>query len=346
MKAIVLTGAREPLRVQDLADPMPGPGEAVVELRCAALNHRDVWIQKGTYHVTRYPVTPGADGAGIVSAVGSEVDRAWLARQVIVDPGVGWGESERWARDDFATLGTPTNGTFAEKLLIPVSQLFEKPRHLDWIHAAALPLSGLTGFRAVFGRAALQPGERVLITGVGGGVALFALQYAVAAGAKVFVTSSSERKLQRVRELGAAGGANYRDADWPGQLRKQVGAFDVIIDSACGPDFGKLVDLAAPGGRIAFFGTTAGSAAAFDMRIFFRKQLTLLGTKMGSLRDFGAMVEFVKKHRITPIVDRVMPLTEVNAAYAALDRGEQFGKIVLSISSSHYIKETVSCSSN
>lgn len=332
MKAIFLRAAREPLRMEEVPDPVPGPGEAVVGLRCASLNHRDVWIQKGTYHVLKYPIIPGADGAGIVSAVGPNVDRAWLGREVIVNPGVGWGESEQSAREDFATLGTPTNGTFAEKLLIPAIQLSEKPAHLDWVHAAALPLSGLTGFRAVFSRARLQPGERVLITGVGGGVALFALQFAVAAGAKVFTTSSSDQKLGRARELGAAGGANYRDADWPEQLRKQADAFDVIIDSACGPDFDKLVSLAAPGGRIAFFGTTAGSAAAFDMRVFFRKQLTLLGTKMGSMRDFRAMVEFVTEHRIQPIVDRVMPLADVNAAYAALDRGEQFGKLVFSIS--------------
>lgn len=332
MKAIFLRAAREPLRMEEVPDPIPGPGEAVIELRCAALNHRDVWIQKGTYHVLKYPIIPGADGAGIVSAVGTNVDRAWLGCEVIINPGVGWGESELSAREDFATLGTPTNGTFAEKLVIPAIQLFEKPAHLDWVHAAALPLSGLTGFRAVFRRARLQPGERVLITGVGGGVALFALQFAVAAGAKVLATSSSDQKLRRVRELGAAGGANYRDADWSEQLRKQAGVFDVIIDSACGPDFDKLVDLAAPGGRIALFGTTTGSAAAFDMRAFFRKQLTLLGTKMGSMRDFRAMVEFVTRHRIQPIVDRVMPLADVNAAYAALDRGEQFGKVVFSIS--------------
>jgi zinc-binding alcohol dehydrogenase/oxidoreductase len=332
LKAILLRAAGEPLRMEEVPDPTPGPGEAVVELRCAAINHRDVWIQKGTYHVLKYPIIPGADGAGVVTAVGTGVDRAWLGREVIINPGVGWGESELSAREDFATLGTPTDGTFAEKLLIPAIQLFEKPAHLDWVHAAALPLSGLTGFRAVFSRARLQPGERVLITGVGGGVALFALQYAVAAGANVFATSSSGQKLGRVREFGAAGGAIYRDADWPVQLRQQAGAFDVIIDSACGPDFGKLVDLAAPGGRIVFFGTTAGSAAAFDMRTFFRKQLTLLGTKMGSMRDFHAMIEFVKEHRIEPIVDRVMPLADANAAYAALDRGEQFGKLVFSIS--------------
>jgi NADPH:quinone reductase-like Zn-dependent oxidoreductase len=339
----------EALRFEERPDPRPGEGETVVELRCAALNHRDVWIQKGTYHVTRYPVIPGADGAGVVSAVGKGVDSAWLGREVIINPGVGWGASEKCARDDFATLGTPTDGTLAEKLLIPATQLNEKPPHLDWIHAAALPLSGLTAFRAVFPRAGLRKGERVLVTGAGGGVALFALQYAVAAGAKVFATSSSEQKLARVRELGVAGTANYREADWAEKLKRQAGGFDVIIDSASGPDFGKLVELAAPGGRIAFFGTTAGSAAAFDMRTFFRKQLTLLGTKMGSLGDFAAMVEFVNKHRIEPIVDRVMPLAEVNAAYAALDRGEQFGKIVFTISGpdpKRRTEETVSCSSN
>lgn len=339
MKAMVLQGPGEPLAMQLRPDPVPGPGMALVALRCAALNHRDVWHQKGTYHVAQYPVIPGADGAGVVCALGEGVERTWLGREVIVNPGIGWGESESRALETFSTLGAPRDGTLAGKILVPATQLARKPAHLDWVHAAALPLSGLTAYRAVFSRAALRPGERVLITGIGGGVALFALQFAAAAGARVYVTSSAAHKLARARELGAAGGANYADARWPEDLRAQAGEFDVIVDSASGPGFARLVDLAAPGGRIVFFGTTAGGEAAFDMKTFFRKQLTLLGTKMGSLRDFAAMLEFVTRHRIVPVVDRVMPLADANEAFAALDRGAQFGKIVFTIQ-----EEEQSCS--
>jgi zinc-binding alcohol dehydrogenase/oxidoreductase len=204
---------------------------------------------------------------------------------------------------------------------------------LSWAHAAALPLAGITAFRGLMVRAALQPGERVLITGVGGGVALFAVQYALAHGAQVFATSGSDAKLERVRRMGVVGTANYKADDWPDQLRRQAtGGFDVIFDSAMGPAFQHLIELAAPGGRIAFPGTTAGRKIEVDMRDIYRKQLSVLGTKMGSPRDFAAMLDFVARHRIEPIVDRVMAFSEVNDAYAVLHRAEQFGKVVLTVS--------------
>jgi len=183
MKAMLLTGPGAPLACTDLPDEAPAPGEATVALRCAALNHRDVWIQKGNYHVLKFPVVPGADGAGVVSAVGGGVDRAWIGREVIVNPGLDWGDSETRARSDFYPLGCPRNGTFAEAVNVPAIQLAARPAHLDWEHAAALPLSGVTAYRAVASRAGLQPGERVLVTGIGGGVALaVALDFRVMAG--------------------------------------------------------------------------------------------------------------------------------------------------------------------
>ncbi|MEO9230729.1 MAG: zinc-binding dehydrogenase [Devosia sp.] len=314
----------------DLPAEPAGPGEATVQLRCAALNHRDVWIQQGTYHVLRYPVVPGADGSGVVIAVGEGVDESLLGREVIINPGLSWGPSESWARPDFYPLGTPRNGTFAQRITVPSMQLVNKPAHLDWAHAAALPLSGVTAFRAIAARARLQPDERVLITGIGGGVALFAMQFALAIGAQVYATTSSLEKAKRVREMGVAGTANYRDDDWAKRLREQVPeGFDVILDSAVGPGFQQLIELAAPGGRIAFLGFTAGGDIQMDMRPIYRKQLSILGTKMGSPRDFEAMVGLVTQHKIKPIVDRVMPMSRINEAYGIVNRGEQFGKLVL-----------------
>ncbi|WP_205960414.1 quinone oxidoreductase family protein [Ramlibacter henchirensis] len=320
----------EPLACVGRPDEPPAAGEVTVALRCAALNHRDVWIQKGTYHVLKYPVIPGADGAGVVTAVGEGVNAALMGREVIINPGLSWGESEDWARPDFYPLGSPRDGTFAEKINVPAIQLADKPKHLDWVHAAALPLSGVTAFRAVSSRAKTKRGERVLVTGIGGGVALFAMQFALALGAKVYATSGSDEKAKRVRGMGVSGTANYRDPSWPAVLREQVPeGFDVVIDSAVGPGFQHLLELAAPGGRIAFLGFTAGGDIALDVRPIYRKQLSILGTKMGSRRDFDAMVELVESKAIRPIVDRTLPLSRANEAYGIVERGEQFGKVVL-----------------
>jgi zinc-binding alcohol dehydrogenase/oxidoreductase len=320
MKAMLLRAAGEPLACTDLPDTPPAAGEATVTIKCAALNHRDVWIQKGTYHVLKFPVVPGADGG---------VDASWVGREVIINPGLNWGESETWARNDFYPLGSPRDGTFAQSVNVPAVQLAAKPAHLDWEHAAALPLSGVTAFRAISSRAQLQAGERVLITGIGGGVALFAMQFALALGGKVYATSSSDEKAARVREMGVLGTVNYREEGWAKKLRELVPeGFDVIIDSAVGPGFQDLVHLAALGGRIAFLGFTAGGDIQLDVRPIYRKQVSILGTKMGSPKDFAQMVKLVEEQKIVPLVDRVMPLSKANEGYAVVDRGEQFGKVV------------------
>lgn len=333
MLAWILKGPGQALSLEEVAPLVPGPGEVVIDLRAAALNHRDVWLQQGNYFMSKFPVVLGADGSGVVRAIGAGVNQVWQNAEVIVNPGLNWGNREDFARDDFRTLGTPDNGTFASQLLIPAEQLSRKPEHLDFIHAAALPLSGLTGFRALFSRGQLKAGESVLITGAGGGVAQFMMLFAKAAGARVYVTSGSEEKLARTHALGALGGANYSDAGWPEVLRAQEpSGFDLIVDSACGPDFGKLLSLARPGGRVVYFGLTAGPAPAFDMRAFYRNQLSLIGTKMGSLADFAAMVRFVETHGIVPHVENVVPFAAINDAFERLHKGQHFGKIVFNIS--------------
>lgn len=331
MKAAQLVALKQPVVLNEVPAPVAAPGHAVVRLKAAALNHRDVWIQQGLYPGIALPVTPGSDGAGVVESVGDPADAAWIGREVIINPALEWGGDPRAQGPKFRILGMPDPGTFAEQIAIAVANLAPKPAHLGWEEAAALPLAGLTAWRAVFTRAQLKAGERVLVTGTGGGAALFALQFAVAAGAQVWVTSGSPDKILRAKALGALGGVNYRDADWAEQLAKLAGAFDVIVDSAGGDGFPKLIDLSAPGARIVFFGATAGNPKLFEMRKCFFRQINVLGTTMGSPADFAGLTQLVAAKKLTPIVDSAYPLAETEQAFQHMAAGAQFGKIVLKI---------------
>jgi NADPH:quinone reductase-like Zn-dependent oxidoreductase len=332
MKAVQIVALHQPVSVTEVPSPVAAPGQAVVRLHAAALNHRDVFIQQGLYPGIKLPVTPGSDGAGVVTAVGSDADAAWIGREVIINPALEWGSDPRAQGPNFRILGMPDAGTLAEQIVVPAANLAPKPSHLTWEQAAALPLAGLTAWRAVFTRAQLKAGERVLVTGIGGGAALFALQFARASGAEVWVTSSSPEKIARAKSLGALGGVNYRDADWSEQLLKAAGgAFDVIIDSAGGEGFTKLVDCTKPGGRIAFFGATAGNPKLFEMRKCFFRQINVLGTTMGSPVDFAGMTALVNSAKIVPTVDRVFALADAEQALRHMEAAAQFGKIVLKI---------------
>jgi zinc-binding alcohol dehydrogenase/oxidoreductase len=331
MKAVFLTTIKEPLALQQTPDPTAASGQAVVRLKAAALNHRDLWIQQGLYKDIKLPLIPGSDGAGTVLSVGSPADASWIGRDVIINPSLDWGENPRAQGKNFRILGMPDSGTFAEQIVIPVANLAPKPAHLSWEQAAALPLAGLTAWRALFTRAQLKSGERVLVTGVGGGAALFALQFAAAAGAQVWVTSGSLEKIARAKALGALGGVNYRDADWAEALQKQAGQFDVVIDSAGGEGFAKLIDLTAPGGRVVFFGATTGNPKGIDLRKCFFRQINLFGTTMGAPADFASMTALVVEKKITPVVDQVFGLDAADAALRHMEAAAQFGKIALSV---------------
>ena len=331
MQAMILNGINQPLTLQEAPDPQPGEQEVIVKLAAAALNHRDVWIQMGQYAGLRFPIILGSDGAGIVTEVGTGVDKSWLGQAVIINPGTNWGDDPRAQARQYKILGLPDDGTFAQFVKAPAANLLVKPSHLSFEAAATLPLGGLTAFRALFTRTQLQPNERVLITGVGGGVAVLAFQFAVACGAQVYVTSGSDEKIERARQLGALGGANYRQVDWDKQLRTQAGGFDVIVDSAGGDGFNRLLDLAVPGGRITTYGATLGLPKDMDLRRIFWKQLSLIGSTMGTQVDFAAMVKFVEDKKLEPVIDQVFPLVQAEAAMQRMHAAEQFGKIVLAI---------------
>ncbi len=329
MRAVHFPAANE-IAVVDLPDPQPGAGEVVVAIKAAALNHRDLWIKLGKYAGLKWPTLPGSDGAGTIVA-GGENAGFKTGDAVIINPGFNWGDDERAQAKSFSILGLPRDGTLAERIVVPAAQLAPKPAHLTWEEAAALPLAGLTAYRALFVRAHLKAGEKVLINGIGGGVALFALQFAVAAGADVWVTSSKAEKIARAVELGARGGFDYTANNWTETAAAEAGAFDVIVDSAGGPGFGALCDAAAPGARIVIFGATAGDPDHLPMRKVFWKQLSVLGSTMGSPDDWAALLAFVNEHGIKPVVSATFPLAEAAAAFDLMQRGDQCGKIVVTL---------------
>lgn len=330
MKANILHGIKEPIRYEEVEMPIGKTGEILIRLHASALNRRDYWIQQGQYAGLKFPIILGSDGAGeIVSASQNDAFKN-IEKEVILNPGMNWGEKE--SAQSFATfkiLGLPDNGTFAEYASVPAEYVYPKPKHLTYTQAAALPLAGVTAYRALFSRVGLQAGEKVLITGIGGGVALFALQFAVAAGAEVWVTSGSEEKIAKAKTMGAKGGISYHEPKWAKTLVAESGNFDVILDSAGGDGFPFLLDLAAYGGRIATYGGTRGAIPLLSPQKIFWKQLSVFGTTMGSQKDFSAMLNFVNKHAIVPFVDTIFPLSEANAAIQSMENSKQFGKIVL-----------------
>jgi len=331
VKALTLNAIKEPLVFEDRASLQPGPQEVVVQVQAAALNRRDYWITQGQYPGIKPPVVLGSDASGVVSACGEGVSESWIGQDVVIDPGSGWGADPLAQSPDFRLLGAPLDGTFATEVKVAASQLHPKPAHLDWLQAAALPLAGVTAWRALFTQGGLQPGDTVLITGIGGGVATFALQFAVAAGANVWVTSSSEDKLKRATAMGARGGFNYRLENWATDMVHEAGHPTLIIDSAGGPGYASLVNAAAPGGRIVNYGATTGAPPTLDLFKVFWKQLRLQGSTMGSPSDFVAMLKFVGQHQLSPVIDQTFPLSEGNAAISLMQSSPQFGKIVLSV---------------
>lgn len=331
MKANVLEAPDKPIVWKDVPTPSAGPGEVVVKTKAAALNRRDYWISIGRYAGLKYPVILGSDGAGIVSETGEGVDPAWLNKEVVINAAFNWGDNADAQGKDFKILGLPDDGTLAEYVKVNAENIFEKPSYLTWEQAAAFPLAGVTAYRALTIKAKAKKGNTVLISGVGSGTGTFALQWAIALGCRVFVTSGSGEKLERATQMGALAGVNYKAQDWAEELQHLSGGFDIIIDSALGEGFAKFPDLCKPGGRIVFFGGTAGDIPAINGRKIFWKQLQLLGTTMGNAHDFEEMLKFMQIHQIVPIVDEVFPMSAAGEVIKKMETSPQFGKLVLTI---------------
>jgi zinc-binding alcohol dehydrogenase/oxidoreductase len=323
-------GGPEVLVLEQVPDPTPGPGEVVVALKAAALNRRDVFVRRGVAKVP-LPLTPGSDGAGVVHAMGAGVTGVSEGDEVIILPSLSWGDDQRAPGRGFRILGGPDQGTYAEQIVIPAANVFPKPARLSWHEAAALPLAGLTAWRSLFTRARVQPGETVLVIGIGGGVATFALNLAKAAGCRVVVTSSSDDKLARAAGLGADAGVNYVSAgdDWPTAVKEaNGGGVDVVIDSV-GSTWGGSIDACAPGGRVVVFGGTGGAKVELGVRPVTLGQVALLGTTMGSPAEFAQLLTAVNAQSWVPVIDSVRPLGDAAAAHEREEAGLHFGKLVL-----------------
>ena len=332
MKAIVLEeiGGPDNLKIKEVDTPEPGPGEVRVKLQNSALNRRDYWITIGRYPRTNLPCIAGSDGAGTIDAVSEDVDDAVIGNEVVVYPAREWGDSEAVSGPDFRVLGMPDQGTFAGYICCPATDVLSRPAHLSWEQSAAVPLAGLTAWRAVVTQAEVKAGQTVLVTGAGSGVSTFAIQWASALGAEVYVTSGSEEKIDKAKSIGATGGVSYRQEDYHKILKKQAGGFNAIIDSAGGDDINNLLSTLRPAGRFVFFGATLGvPTTGLEIPRLFFNQTRIQGTMMGSNAEFKAMLEFVSENKIEPVVDRVLPMSEAIAAHKLLESFGQMGKVVL-----------------
>ena len=333
MKALMLNeiGGPEKLSIEEMSIPTPADNEVVIRVHSAALNRRDFYITYGMYPRMQTQCVLGADGAGEVFAIGKNVSNFSIGENVIINPGMNWGESDDFCRDDFTILGMPTNGTFAEYVVVPAENAHKKPDYLSWEEAAAIPLAGVTAYRSLVTRGQLREGETVLIPGIGSGVALYLLQMAVSMGAKVIVTSSSDEKIYNALQLGAIAGYNYKDEDWHKKLRKEHGLVNLVVDGVGGENFNRLIDVTAQGGRIVSYGATNGPVPKTVLPKVFFKNMDIRGTTMGSPREFESMLSFYEKHQLKPILDRSFKLDEVVEALKYMGEGSNFGKITLTV---------------
>jgi zinc-binding alcohol dehydrogenase/oxidoreductase len=328
MRSIVFKDPSTGPELKESPIPEVAPGNVLVNIKYAGLNHLDLWTWKGGE--LEQPVISGSDGYGIVTATGEGADSNWIGKEVIINPSMDWGDDPAVYGDSYKILGNPDNGCFAEYVSVPAAYVYQKPAYLSGMEAAGMPMPALTAYRALFTKAGLKQNDKVLITGIGGGAALHLLQMANAIGATVHVTSSSESKIQKAIGLGAEKGYNYKTGSWIEEAKKQ-GGFDVIIDSAGGNGFAALTEVANNGARIVLFGKTAGDINGLKPGIIFNKQLHIMGSVMGTPQEFEAMLNFYEAHQIRPVIDSIYPLEKFAEAAAYMASGKQFGKIIFSV---------------
>jgi len=334
-------GDLDVLHYDDVPDPKPGPGQVLVRVRACALNHLDVWIRRGWPGLRlEMPHWTGADVAGDVAALGEGVANWEEGQRVVVDPGISTpGKEDEFTRrgehslsPGYVILGEHIWGGQAEYVAVPAGNLMPIPDGWDFPQAAAPLLVSLTAWRMLIGRAKLRAGESVLIVGAGGGVNSMAIQIAKLAGATVYALTSTEEKMEKARELGADVVLNYReDPRWSKTLYKMTGrrGVDVVVDNVGRATLGQSIRTVARGGRIVIVGNTSGPQAEIDIRFIFGKQISIIGSTMGTHQDFHDVMALVWAGKLKPVVDRVMGLSEGKAAFEVLEQGEQFGKIVL-----------------
>ncbi len=329
MKAVRIheDGGPDVLRVEDVPDPEPAAGEVLIELRAAALNRLDLWVRKGLPSVPK-PRILGADGAGIVRALGEGVDGFEPGECVVINPGLDHGDGR------ITVIGEHTDGTHCELIAVPATNVYPIPDGLAFEDAAAFPLVFETAYRMLVTKARLQPGEWVLVWGIGSGLATAAVSIAKALGGRVLVTSSSEEKLRRATaELGADAAINHGEGDVRERVKEAVGGagVDMVVEHVGEATWATSLAVVRPAGRVVVCGATTGPNPPAQLHRIWWKQLTIYGSTMGTRQDFEGAYELVASGRARPVVDSVFPLGDVRAAHERLEAGEQFGKVVLRI---------------
>jgi NADPH:quinone reductase-like Zn-dependent oxidoreductase len=306
-------GGTDVLVLEDAPDPEPAPGEVLVRLRASALNHLDVWVRKGLPSAPK-PHILGADGAGVVERLGEGVTGFEPGRRVVLNPGIEAGDGT------IQVIGEHGDGTNAELIAVPESNVYAIPDGLSFEEAAAFPLVFETAYRMLVTRASVQEGEWVLVWGIGGGVATAALAIARALGARTIVTSSSDEKLARARELGADAAINHASGDVKAAVREATDGHgaDVVVEHVGEATWRTSLDVAARDARIAVCGATTGANPPAALHRVWWKQLTILGSTMGTKRDFEAAYELVASGRARPVIDEILPLAEIRAAHERL----------------------------
>jgi zinc-binding alcohol dehydrogenase/oxidoreductase len=325
VKAILIRedGGPEVLLYEDVPDPEPGPGEVLVRMRAASLNHLDIWTRKGLPSVPK-PRILGADGAGVVEALGPEVEGFEPGQPVVINPGLEHG-------DAIHVIGEHTQGVHAELAAIPATNVYPLREGLSFEEAAAFPLVFETAYRMLVTRAGLREGEWVLVWGIGGGVATAAFRIAQALGARTIVTSSSDEKLAKAEALGADLTVNHESGDVVASVKEATGkGVDVVVETVGEATWKRSLDAVRPAGRIVVCGATSGPNPPAALHRLWWKQLDILGSTMGTRADFEGAYELVAAGA-TPVIDSVFPLAEARAAHERLEAGGQFGKIVLRI---------------
>ncbi len=340
MKAVIFDehGGPEVLKIGEVPEPEPGPDEVVLAVKAAALNHLDLWVRKGIPGLKlTMPHVPGSDGAGVVSSIGWKVKGLIDGDRVALNPGLSCGTCEFCRRGEeslcveFKILGEHVRGTCAEFVKVPAKNLFKIPPSLGFEEAAALPLASLTAWRMLVTRAGLKQGQDVLINGAGSGVSVAAIQIAKHIGARVFVTSRSDEKLEKAKELGADMLINltkerFDEVIWRETKKRGV---DVVLDHVGPATWPQSLRSLAKGGKIVVCGATSGPKAEIDIRSLYWRQFSIIGSTMSSQKEFEAMMGLVVQGKLKPVIDRVMPMSETRKAHEILEKGEQFGKLVL-----------------
>ncbi|WP_038057829.1 zinc-binding dehydrogenase [Thermus amyloliquefaciens] len=342
MRAILMEarGGPEVLKPGEVPAPEPGPKEVRLRVKAAALNHLDIWVRKGVASPKLpLPHVLGADASGVVDAVGPGVTGFAPGDEVVVNPGLSCGHCERClAGEDnlcsrYEILGEHRWGAYAEYLVVPEVNLVRKPQNLSFVEAAAIPLTFLTAWQMVVDKLQVRPGEEVLVMAAGSGVSVAAIQIAKLFGARVIATAGSEEKLRKAKELGADETVNYTHPDWPKEVRRLTGGkgADKVVDHTGALYFEGVIRATANGGRIAIAGASSGYEGTLPFAHVFFRQLSILGSTMGSKSRLFPILRFVEQGKLKPVVGQVLPLEEAAEGHRLLEERRVFGKVVLQV---------------